>query len=99
MVILLALLVGLLLGAGVGWVVRQMTFVTPEAPEVAEDPALVHARHELAERVEALGLDQLARVGGAAGSGGQGATSCGCAARTGRPAMSSATMAPSSMPL
>lgn len=48
MVILLALLVGLLLGAGVGWVVRHVTFVQPEAPEAPEDPELVRARHELA---------------------------------------------------
>lgn len=48
MVILLALLVGLLLGAGVGWVVRQVTFEVPETPEAPEDPALVRARHELA---------------------------------------------------
>ncbi|MEV5002156.1 DNA recombination protein RmuC [Nocardioides sp. LML1-1-1.1] len=45
MVVLLALLVGLALGAGVGWVLRQATFVPP-AP--AEDPALAEARHELA---------------------------------------------------
>lgn len=45
MVVLLALLVGLALGAGVGWVLRQATFAPP-AP--VEDPALVEARHELA---------------------------------------------------
>lgn len=51
MVIFLALLVGLLLGAGVGWAVRQATFAQPEPAEPAEpveDPALVRARHELA---------------------------------------------------
>lgn len=45
MVIFLALLLGLLLGAGVGWLVREKTF-TPAAP--TEDPALVQARHDLA---------------------------------------------------
>jgi DNA recombination protein RmuC len=48
MLTFLALLVGLLLGAGVGWVVRQTTFVQPEPPAPVEDPALVRARHELA---------------------------------------------------
>ena len=48
MVVLLALLVGLLLGAGVGWLVRQATLVPAEPPAPAEDPALVAARHELA---------------------------------------------------
>lgn len=48
MAILLAVLVGLLLGAGVGWIARQATLPAPEpAPEV-EDPALAEARHELA---------------------------------------------------
>lgn len=48
MVVLLALLVGLLLGAGVGWLARQATFVPAEPPAPVEDPALVAARHELA---------------------------------------------------
>ncbi len=48
MVVLLALLLGLALGVGLGWLVRQATF-TPPAPAVpVEDPALVEARHELA---------------------------------------------------
>ena len=46
MVILLALIVGLLLGAGVGWVVRQATL--PPAPETTpgEAPEVLAARHE-----------------------------------------------------
>jgi DNA recombination protein RmuC len=48
MAILLALIVGLLLGAGVGWAVRQATLAP--APEVvpAEAPEVVAARHEAA---------------------------------------------------
>ncbi|WP_418059061.1 DNA recombination protein RmuC [Pimelobacter simplex] len=48
MAVLLALLVGLLLGAGVGWLVRQAT--APAAPEVApgEAPEVVAERHEAA---------------------------------------------------
>ncbi|WP_203042969.1 DNA recombination protein RmuC [Pimelobacter simplex] len=48
MAILLALLVGLLLGAGVGWMVRQSTL--PAAPEMppGEAPEVVAARHEAA---------------------------------------------------
>lgn len=48
MVVLLALLVGLLLGAGLGWLARQATFVPAEPPAPVEDPTLVAARHELA---------------------------------------------------
>jgi len=43
MTIFLALLVGLLLGAGVGWAVRQATLAPAPA---TEDPAVVQARHE-----------------------------------------------------
>ncbi|MBU2697307.1 DNA recombination protein RmuC [Pimelobacter sp. 30-1] len=48
MAVLLALLVGLLLGAGVGWLVRQAT--APAAPDVApgEAPEVVAERHEAA---------------------------------------------------
>ncbi|WP_436699606.1 DNA recombination protein RmuC [Nocardioides sp. BYT-33-1] len=46
MAILLALLVGLLLGAGVGWLVRQATLPPAEAVAPEEAPEVVAARHE-----------------------------------------------------
>jgi len=46
MSILLALLVGLLLGAGVGWLVRQATLPAPAQPAPEEAPEMVAARHE-----------------------------------------------------
>lgn len=70
MVVLLALVLGLLLGAGVGWLVRQATL--PAAPEVApgEAPEVVAARHEAAlaelrhevERAELAGESRIAEA-------------------------------------
>ena len=70
MAILLALLVGLLLGAGVGWMVRQS--LLPATAEVApgEAPEVVAARHEaeladLRHEVERVRLEGESRTAAA----------------------------------